>query len=77
MSSTEFPTRVSKIMHRHNKAIAVMITNKLKSTNPDNPSDLSKLVGWLNGVATPEKNPDMKREIMNLRSTVQHYGSNK
>ncbi len=71
--STEFPTRVSKIIHRHSKPVAELITKKLKSTNPNNHAELSNLASWLNGVATPEKNPDAKHEILTLRSMVQQY----
>ena len=66
-------TRVSKIIHRHNKAVAELVTNKLKSTNWDNPQDLSKLASWLNGVITPEKTPDVKKQLQLLRQEVIHY----
>ena len=75
LMSIEFPTRVSKIIHRHNKVVAELITKKLKSVNPNNQAELSQLVGWLNGVATVETKPDLKREIVNVRSKVQQYAN--
>lgn len=71
----EPPTRVSKIIHRHSKAVAVMITKKLSKVNWDSHKERSELASWLNGVAIPETNPDAKREIKALRSQVQSYGS--
>lgn len=69
------PTRVSKIVHRHSKNVAVMITKRLAKTNWDNQLEVSNLASWLNGVAIPEKNPDAKREIKALRTQVQQYGN--
>lgn len=62
-------------MHRHNKNVAVLITNKLKSVNQRHPNEITKLISWLNGVATPETNPDVKKEILTIRAVIQKYAS--
>jgi len=67
------PTRVSKIVHRHSKRVAVMITKQLASTDWDSYRERSDLRGWLNGVAIPETNPDVKREIRALAIQVGQY----
>lgn len=64
------PNRVSKIIHRERKAVAVMITDKLKETNWENTRSLEHLYSWLNGVATPETSKEVKDQILNLRQLV-------
>lgn len=66
----QFPSKVSRIVHKHRKPVAEMITTRLKSTNFENKVERTKLVSWLNGVAVPETNDDVRREILKLRKEV-------
>jgi len=67
------PTRVSKIIHRERKVVAELITAKLKETNWDHQLSVQKLYSWLNGVAVPETNKEVKDEILNLRAKVKEF----
>lgn len=64
------PTRVSKIIHRERKAVAVLMTDKLKTINWDNKRSIEAFHSWLNGIAIMETNKEVKDEILKLRKTV-------
>jgi len=64
-------TRVSKIIHRQNKRIATLVTDKLKATDWDNKTEVRNLVGWINGITIPERDITVKQELVKIRQEVQ------
>ena len=67
----KFKRGVEKI----NKPVVRMVKEKIDSTNLDDYSSRTKLVSWINGVAVPEKNPELKSELLRLRREISSYGS--
>lgn len=61
-------------MRKINNAVVDLVMKKIENTDLSNPGARSKLYGWLNGVATPEKNPELKAEIMRIRQEIQKMG---
>ena len=59
-------------MRKINNAVVDLIMNKIESTDLSNPGARSKLYSWLNGVATPEKNLELKAEILRIRQEIQN-----
>lgn len=58
-------------MRKINPGVVDMVTTKLESTNLDNYSSRLALAGWLNGVASAEKVPELKVELKRIRQILQ------
>lgn len=76
-TQVEPPLKVSRIVHKHSKVAADLLTKKLKATDWNNQLEVSNLISWINGIAIPEKNKDVKQLILKVRSKVQDYRSYK
>jgi len=61
-------------MRKINNTVVDLVMKKIESTDLSNPGSRSKLYSWLNGVATPEKNPELKAEILRIRQEIQNMG---
>lgn len=61
-------------MRKINNNVVDLVMNKLENTDLSNPGARSKLYSWLNGVATPEKNPELKAELLRIRREIQNMG---
>ena len=61
-------------MRKINGPVVDLIMERIEKTDLSNPGSRSKLYSWLNGVATPEKNPELKAEILRIRQEIQNMG---
>lgn len=59
-------------MRKINSSVVDLVTEKIESMDLSNPSSRSKLYSWLNGFATPEKNPELKAEILRIRQEIKN-----
>lgn len=63
-----------KGMRTINTAVVDMVMEKIESTDLTHSISKSKLVSWLNGVATCERNHELKVELKRLRQLIQQMG---
>lgn len=57
-------------MKKINRDVVELIESKIEKTDLSHPSSRSRLHSWLNGVATAEKNPELKAEILRIRREI-------
>lgn len=59
-------------MRKINGPVVDLIMKRIEKTDLSNHGARSSLYSWLNGVATPEKNPELKAEILRIRHEIQN-----
>lgn len=66
--------KFKKGMKKINGPVVDLIAKRIEKTDLSNHVARSNLHSWLNGVATPEKNPELKAEILRIRHEIQNMG---